>query len=152
MSRLIEFSLPYVLAGGVAVVGFLFAERIPPFPDALVAGAMTFGIVVAGFSATQRNMLLGMGATKIMRLMAKTGYDQDILAYLMQCVWAGLLVTAVSAGKFFTNEVNNPSGFAWSAWLAVWSGAFVLAILLIIRNEILMFLVIKRVMKERGKG
>ena len=99
MSRRSERYLPFVvavLAGGAAAVADAIAD-VEPFSRLVSVGTMTLGVVVAGFTATQRNMLLGMAGTKVLRFAATTGYHKDVLDYLAHCIYAALFVTAVSA-------------------------------------------------------
>ena len=106
---------------------------------------MTFGIVVAGFAATQRNMLLGLGGSRVMRFAVRTGYYDDILAYLMDCVYAGIGVSVVSVAGFFLGD----SALPWSLWLVVLTGSISLVLALTLRNEIMIVRIIKRFMEEQ---
>ncbi len=83
MSGAVERYGPYLLAAFAAAATAVFASGSEPFPQAPAAGTMTFGVVVAGFTATQRNMLLGMGGARVLRFAGHTGYCQNVLRYLM---------------------------------------------------------------------
>lgn len=141
ISRNIEIYSPYVLAVIGAAGVYLFASCIPTIPKSLAAGTMTFGAVVAGFTATQRNMLLSMKASKVLTFLAKLGHDKSILRCLAECVYGGLLVTVISVVRFFI--VTDAS---W--WLALWSGSLIFIVWAMARNEAIMFLAIKRWMEE----
>ena len=106
---------------------------------------MTFGVVVAGFAATQRNMLLGMRGSSVLKFAVRTGFHDSVLAYLMHCVYAGLAVSVVSVVGFFIN--SNP--LYWSVWFALLIGSIALVIALILRNEILMVRIVKRFMEDQ---
>ena len=110
------------------------------------AATLTFGIVVSGFVATQRNLLLTMGGSQLVRYAVRTGLYKDVLNYLAQCIWAGLGVTFLSVLGMVCP--NHP--IAWSIWLPIQSALLMLVLCLIIRNEILMFRVVKRYWEERA--
>ena len=137
---------PYV-AALVAVVagGLLAAKNTLAFPKSLAVGTMTLGFVVAGLTATQRNMLLGMGGTDVLKFAAKTGYYKDILNYLKRCLYAGLIIVFVSLLRLFLSESNS----FLALWLGIWTGSIVLVLALIAQNECLMFRIVKRFMEEQ---
>lgn len=147
MSAKSEKLLPLLIALilGVAAGIVAYICEIQPFPKALSAGTMTFGIVVAGFAATQRNMLLGMRGSSVLKFAVRTGFHDSVLAYLMHCVYAGLVVSVVSVAGFFIN--SNP--LYWSVWFAFLIGSIALVIALILRNEILMARIVKRFMEDQ---
>lgn len=133
------------LLAGIGAGLLVFVCGIKPLPPALAAGTMTFGVVVAGFAATQRNMLLGMRGSRVLSFAARTGYNRDVLGYLMGCVYAGLFVSAVSVAGFFLG--NSPMLWAW--WLAILTGGIVLVLALLLRNEILIRRVIQHFLDEQ---
>ena len=147
MSAKSERLLPLLIALilGVATGAIAYIYEIQPFPKALSAGTMTFGVVVAGFAATQRNMLLGMRGSSVLKFAVRTGFHDSVLAYLMHCVYAGLAVSVVSVVGFFIT--SNP--LYWSVWFALLIGSIALVIALILRNEILMVRIVKRFMEDQ---
>ena len=147
ISRTIEIWWPCVAAGASAAAVALWTEEIPAIPDLLAAGTITLGVVVAGFTATQRNMLLGIVGTRVIRVAVKTGYDRDVIGCLRHCVWASLLLVAVSVVRFFVDECAWQEGWGRVLWLPLWSGVFVLVLALMVRNERMMFLVVSRSMR-----
>ena len=134
-----------ITAGAVAAV-LTFTYGIGPLPKPLAAGTMTFGIVVAGFAATQRNMLLGMSGSSVLRFAVRTGFHHDVLAYLMHCVYAGLFVSAVSVIGFFLGD----NAMLWSIWLAVLTGAIVLVLGLMWRNEMMIVRIVKLFLEDQN--
>ena len=118
--------------------------RVKPLPVSVPAATMTFGIVVSGFVATQRNMLLTMGGANVLRYAVRTGFYKDVLAYLAECIGTGLLVTGISITGFFLDR----SILGWSIWLSLLSGAASLVVCLMVRNEILVFRMIQRFLEE----
>ena len=106
---------------------------------------MTFGIVVSGFVATQRNMLLSMNGAQVLRFAARTGFYQDVLAYLMDCIQAGLIVTAVSLAGVFLHDYSHLS----VAWLPLLAGGITLVVCLVFRNERLMGRIVHRFLEEQ---
>ena len=146
MSRSIELYGPFLLSGTVVILSFSFASKIPPVSGVLCAGTMTLGVVVAGFTATQRNMLLSMGGSRVMRFAADTTYYRDVLTYLVQCIYASLFVVVISLiGAFITKEMG-----VWRYWLAFWSGSVFLLLALMIRNELLMSRIFSRFMEGQS--
>lgn len=141
--KLIPLLIALILGVATGIVAYIY--EIQPFPKALSAGTMTFGVVVAGFAATQRNMLLGMRGSSVLKFAVRTGFHDSVLAYLMHCVYAGLAVSVVSVVGFFIN--SNP--LYWSVWFAFLIGSIALVIALILRNEILMVRIVKRFMEDQ---
>ena len=127
---------PLFLASAVTVgagVAVALCRTNPP-PIAMPAATLTFGIVVSGFVATQRNMFLTMSGAQVLRFAVRSKYHLDVLAYLRDCIRGGLLVTTISPVGFFLgkNEV------LWWIWLPLMAGALTLAVCLVVRNEVLM--------------
>ena len=141
--KLLPLLIALILGVATGIVAYIY--EIQPFPKALSAGTMTFGVVVAGFAATQRNMLLGMRGSSVLKFAVRTGFHDSVLAYLMHCVYAGLAVSVVSVVGFFIN--SNP--LYWSVWFALLIGSIALVIALILRNEILMVRIVKRFMEDQ---
>ena len=135
------------IAAGVAAI-VIFGYDFGAIPKSLPAGTMTFGIVVAGFAATQRNMLLGMRGSTVLRVALRSGYHNDVLTYLMHCVYAGLFTSAVSVVGFFLGK----NALLWNLWLIVLTFAVVLVLALILRNELLMVRIVERFMEDEGRG
>ena len=146
MSAKTERYLPPTLALIIASIAAFVVFRcdMQPLPKALAAGTMTFGVVVSGFAATQRNMLLGMRGSNVLRFAIRTGYHNDILDYLMHCVYAGLGVSVVSLVAFFLGD----SVLMWRLWIIAVTFFIVLVLTLILRNEILMVRVVKRFIQD----
>ena len=108
---------------------------------------MALGLIVAGFTATQRNMLLSMSGSRVLRFAASTGYYKDILNYLTGCVYAGLSVTVLSLIGIFLEDC----GVWQSVWMAIWVGSIVLIICVLVRNELLMNRIFTRFMEGQSK-
>ncbi len=144
MEKAFPFLLAALAAGAAALP--VFYCGLDTIPQYLPAGTMTLGVVVAGFAATQRNMLLGMRGSTVLRFALRTGYHNDVLAYLMHCVYAGLFTSVVSLAGFFLGK----NALLWSLWLIVLTFSIALALALIWRNEILMLRIVKRFMEDEG--
>ena len=136
-----------VVAASVAAVVLTVLLNIKPLPLALPAATMTFGIVVAGFAATQRNMLLTMSGSEVLRFARTTGYYEDIISYLTNGIHAGLLVTLISLCGFFLGE----NCALWTAWLSVLTGGVALVLGLTARNEMLSNRLVRRFLEEQPK-
>lgn len=149
MSSRVERLAPVALAAvgaGVALVVDLVWEH-EPFSRHVATGAMALGLIVAGFTATQRNMLLSMSGSRVLRFAASTGYYKDILNYLTGCVYAGLSVTVLSLIGIFLEDC----GVWQSVWMATWVGSIVLIICVLVRNELLMNRIFTRFMEGQTK-
>ena len=101
-------------------------------------------MVIAGFTATQRNQFLAMRGSKILRLASNAGYHSDVLSYLAQCIYGALALSVVSLLGFF---VSSPS-LTWSVWQIVWGGACAWTAMSLVRNEILMSRIFARLLEE----
>ena len=111
VERYFPFVIAAIVAIGIAIIVFGFGKV--QNSNTLPAATMTFGIVVAGFTATQRNMLLGMRSSSVLRFLSRTGYYIDVLDYLMQCVYSALLVSAISVVGFFVGS----NALLWEMWM-----------------------------------
>lgn len=150
MSARVERVLPFLAAAIASVVAgviVFWVIDVKPGLSGLPTAGMTFGVVVAGFAATQRNMLLGMGQSRVLRHAARTGYYKDILSYLTNCVYAGLTATGVSVAGFFLGK----DVVAWSAWLVALVFIIALIIGLVVRNEIMSTRLVSHFMREQAE-
>ena len=129
----------------VGVASCLVVWDFSNCPIAVPAATMTFGVVVAGFTATQRNMLLTMGGSRILRFASTTGYDRHTIDYFDQSIRAGILVVVVSIIAIFLIHYAKPM---WT-WLPVLCGAIALAGSTIYRNECVMKQVVLRFLAEQ---
>ena len=146
MPSILERYVPFALAAivALAVAAVVFSSGKIRYSYAIPAAAMTFGIVVAGFSATQRNMLLGMRGSSVLRFLSRTMYYNDVLNYFMQGVYTSLLVSAISVVGFFVD--SNP--LIWKIWIVMFSYSVTQVLLIIGRNEILMGRIIRRFLED----
>ena len=141
------FLIGVLAGGGAAAVVFTCHFKLPP--TTVPVAMMTFGIVVSGFVATQRNMLLTMGGASVLRFVANTGYYEDIVDYLRQCIFSGLFVALWSTLGFFLGSDR----MLWSIWLSVQTGAVVLVLALLFRNELIVVRLVKRFIEQyKGSG
>ena len=145
---LVQRIWPYVAALLVAVGMAVVVLRcsLGPFPIALPAATMTFGVVVSGFVATQRNMLLTMSGAEVLAFAVSRGYHRDVLAYLMDGIRAGLLVTSISLFGFFIGSNST----LWAVWLCSLAGGVALVVCLIARNEILITRMVEHYLEDQG--
>ena len=126
MSRKSEWFLLIFAAFFAGFLGFIYSDQMPNSKN-MASSAMALGLIVAGFTETQRNMLLSMSGSKVLRFAAKTGYYKNILNYLAECVYAGLFVTFISLIGFFLADHI----FLQSIWSAFWFGSILLMILIL---------------------
>ena len=134
---------------GIAAAALVVATcNLGPLPVSVPAAGMTFGVVVSGFVATQRNMLLTMSGAEVLQFAVRTGYHRDVIRYLMDAVGAGLLVTTISLCGLFLGE----NSLLWGIWLSILAGAIVLVICLITRNEGLVTRMVRLYLEESNKS
>ena len=143
----LERRLPYFLGffSGIvaAVVVCLFQQ--PELPRAVPAATMTAGIVVSSFTATQRNMLLGMNASIVLRRLAASNYHFHVMDYLKQTIWFGMATTTVSLIGLFIDG----NSYLASIWLVALVFTVVAIIVSTIRNEHMIFLIVKKFLNEQ---
>ena len=60
-------------------------------------------------------MLLGMGGSRAMRFLARTGYHEDLNADLSECVYAGIAVSLFSIAGLFMGiwMYSGRFGYHW---------------------------------------
>lgn len=148
MNRRFEQFRPYIGAFLIAFVAAYFSDLIEPFTKPLAASTLTFGMVVAGFTATQRNMLLGMGGSRVIEFAVKTNNHRHILNYNWQCVAGGLSVVAVSFIYLLLPCPPERTDIVWKGWLALWTGSITLTLLALLRNEWIMRRIVMRWLEE----
>ena len=150
MSRRIERNCPILLAifAGVAIA-LLETDPIGVFSKSVAVGMMTLGIIVAGFAATQRNVLLGLSGSTVLRFIADTGYYHDVLDYFAHCQYVALLMVGISGTRLF---IESFSMLGWQLWVGSWMTIFVLMLALMVRNEILMYRIVKRFIENQGSN
>ena len=129
--------------GGITLY-ITFVLNICCLSASLPISAMTLGIVVTGFIATQRNMLLTMSRAEVLRFAVRTKYDGDIMDYFNDGIRAGLLVTAVSVVGLFLHS----GSIVYQVWLACFVFSVSLVVGLIIRNERLVSLLVLRYLRD----
>ncbi len=86
-----------------------------------------------------------MHGSEVLSFAARTGYYRDILAYFMDGIRSGLLVTAISLFGFFTILES----FLWYFWLPSVVGGASLVIGVIARNEILVGRLVQHYLREQ---
>ena len=145
--RCVETYLPCAVSFVTAGSTLAFAQKLPSVPAELAAATMTLGVVIAGFTATQRNMLVGMKGLPLFKTIARTGHHQDLILYLKQCVWSSVTLVVVSTTRFFLDDA--PPEFV-QVWGVIWFGTFAFVIASAVRNERLMFQVIGKFLKRHG--
>ena len=137
-------------AAGIATLGTACAVVLGDVGlvhDAVPVGAMTFGIVAAGFAATQRNILLALGGSRVLKFFAGYGGQGDVMAYLGSGILAGLVVTVVSLVGLFLCKGK----IAEDIWLPFFVGSIAWVIAITVRNEILMSRMVLDFMAEHKK-
>ena len=110
----------------------------------ILASSMTFGIVLAGFSATQRNMLFTMRNSQVIKRLKKIDHMETVLAYLSRTSYVGIIIVLFSFLGFFVTDYAHVA----RVWIALLGGSISCAIAYLARNERVMELVLKRFMEE----
>lgn len=114
--------------------------------ETVSVGTMTLGVIVAGFTATQRNMIVGMAGAKVIQFIMETEHYQDFLTYLSQCLYGALFVSAISVPGMFLDQCS----LAWSIWVSIWAGSVITVLAMMLRNEIVMSQISRHYLQEKG--
>lgn len=143
VERYWPFAVGFAVGGGAGWA--IFSCETEPPPTTIPVASMTFGIIVAGFTATQRNMLLTMSGSRVLRFLTTTRYYNDVILYFMQCIYAGLFLTLLSVGGLFLGD----NELFWSLWLSGLVFAITSVLGLVLRNEIVAVRLVKRFIEEQ---
>ena len=149
MNRLwFETNSPFAvfLVIGAIGTGLACVQKLPEVPAALATATITLGVVVAGFTATQRNMLVGMKGLPLFQTLATSGHHQDLILYLKQCVWSSIALVVISVTRFFLNDASLA---VVQIWEVIWIGTFAFVIASSIRNERLIFKIIGKFLESQ---
>ena len=148
MNERIEKYSPYLVGVIVSIVAgwiiFVGGYGVPPQMTA--AGTLTFGVVVAGFAATQRSMLLGMIGSEVMKFAVNEGFHEDILRYLMDSIYAGIVLAGVSVLGILIFDCST----MWKIWSVSASCLVTLILSFMVRNEMIMSAFLKKFLDEQS--
>lgn len=134
------------IIGGIASMAISWILGMTTVPTALIATAATFGIVMAGFSATQRNMLFSIRGSRVIRRAIKINQMDRVLTYLSTSSFVGILLTLLSFVAFFVGHNIIIVGVSMGILGALVS----FAIGCLVRNEVVMSLIQKRYFEEHS--
>ena len=123
-----------------------FRCDVGPLPQSIAGGPLTFGFVVAGFAATQRNMLLPIRRSAIIKRLTEIGAQSYLSDYLMHAVWSGLTLSIVSVVGFFLGK----NATLWNLWAVAVAFMVALIVGITLRNELIMSRIMKQYLNERG--
>ena len=132
------------------IVGFgvtlllAYLVDLGPILAPILASAMTFGIVLAGFSATQRNMLFTMRNSQVIKRLKKIDHMETVLRYLSGTSYMGIAIVLFSFVGFFVSDYPDVA----RVWIGMLGGLIFGSIAYLVRNERVMELVLKRFMEE----
>lgn len=148
MINIIEKYAPYVITviGGGLALSVSWWLDIEAIPDALIAGTMTLGIVIAGFSATQRNMLFSMRQSRVIRRAIKINQMDHVWSYVSRTLFGGIVLTVISFIGFFIND----NVVIVRIWITVLSALVCWTISYLALNEIIMTIISKRYIEEHS--
>lgn len=133
------------IVGAVSTLVVTWLIGVTTVPAPLIATAATFGVVLAGFSATQRNMLFPIRSSRVIRRAIEINQMDRILSYLSRSSYVGIVITLYSFIGFFIGE----HFLVVRAWMAVLIALVLFALACLARNEAVMSLIVKRYMEER---
>ena len=132
------------IVGGVTALAATWLLETTSVPAPLIATAATFGVVLAGFSATQRNMLFPIRISRVIRRAIQINQMDRILSYLSRSSYIGIVITLYSFIGFFVGD----HFLVVRAWMAVLIALVFFALACLARNEMVMSLIMKRYMEE----
>ena len=136
--------LVFGVLGAALVLGLSYLIAFDKIPFPALASSMTFGVVLAGFSATQRNMMFTMRNSRVITRARQIRLLEPILLYLSRTSHVGIVLTLYSFIGFFVGEHVE----VVRACMVGLGGLVFYSIALLIRNELVMALLLKRFMEE----
>ena len=143
----VETLAPYAVASiaSALLAVLMFSLKIGTPPEGVSFATLTFGVIASGFAATQRNMILGMNESAVLKYAVREGFHEDIVRYLMDSVYAGIWLSGFSVVGILVNDCS----ILWKIWI-VMAGFFVVLILsFMTRNEMMMSRILKRFLDEQ---
>lgn len=146
MTNFLERRGPLIsgIAGIVITLPLAYFVELESVMVPILASAMTFGIVLAGFSATQRNMLFTMRNSQVIKRLKKIDHMETVLRYLSRTSYIGITIVLFSFVGFFITEYTDVARVS----IALLGGLVFGSIGYLVRNERVMELVLKRFMEE----
>lgn len=138
--------LAFAVIRGVCTLVLAWLSGLTTIPPALTGTAMTFGIVMAGFSATQRNMLFSMRGSRVIRRANKNNQMVRVWFYMAYNTFVGIAITLYSFLGFFsgTNLIFN------SVWITVLGALVFLALGFLLSSEIILWRVLRQHLDKRS--
>lgn len=135
-----------IIGGSLSFVATLLIETSTVSANLIATTTMTFGIVLAGFSGTQRNMLISIRRTRVIDRAIDINQIERVLSYLTKSSYVGLVLALYSFAGFFIDDHL----VVLRAWIAGLGALVFFAIAHLARNEIIMSLILKRIMAKRS--
>lgn len=132
------------IVGGVSTLVVTWLLGLTTVPSPLLATAATFGVVLAGLSAIQRNMLFPIRSSRVIRRAIEINQMDRILSYLSKSSYIGVVISLYSFVGFFIGD----HFFVVRVWMAVLVALVFFASACLARNEAVMSLIMKRYMEE----
>lgn len=134
------------IVGGVSTLVVTWLLGLTTVPSPLLATAATFGVVLAGLSAIQRNMLFPIRSSRVIRRAIEINQMDRILSYLSKSSYIGVVISLYSFVGFFVGD----NLIVVRVWTAVLGGLVLFALACLTRNEVVMSLILKRFLEERS--
>lgn len=132
------------IVGGVSTLVVTWLLGLTTVPSPLLATAATFGVVLAGLSAIQRNVLFPIRSSRVIRRAIEINQMDRILSYLSKSSYIGVVISLYSFVGFFIGD----HFFFVRVWMAVLVALVFFALACLARNEAVMSLIMKRYMEE----
>ena len=132
------------IVGGVSTLVVTWLLGLTTVPSPLLATAATFGVVLAGLSAIQRNVLFPIRSSRVIRRAIEINQMDRILSYLSKSSYIGVVISLYSFVGFFIGD----HFFVVRVWMAVLVALVFFALACLARNEAVMSLIMKRYMEE----
>ena len=146
MTDLLEKRGPVASAvlGAAIVLALTYLVELDGIRVPLFASSMTFGVVLAGFSATQRNMMFTMRNSRVIVRAKQINQLEPILKYLSRTTHVGILLTLFSFVGFFVGDHSE----LVRIWMVGIGALVFFSIALLTRSELVMALLLRRFMEE----
>lgn len=141
MHRNVERTYPFVGAAVSAAMWWHFEPRFPVDEKEFLAAALSLAAILTGFITTAKAILAALPSDSVMRHLRRSGYLEDLLAYLAHAIYGCLLFSLYCLFGFFLLDTIKTPVPRWFA--VIWTGLGVFAGLAFFRISRLLFRIIR---------
>lgn len=141
MNRTFERLYPFLGGALAGVIWWYFKPRFPVDEKEFLAAALSLAAILTGFITTAKAILAALPSDSVMQHLRRSGYLEDLLAYLADALYGCLLFSMYCLLGFFLLDSTRPPVPQWFA--VSWIGLGTFAGLSFYRISRLLFRVIR---------